>query len=531
MIRFFRFCFLTAIIAIAMVSCEKEDPKYTVSFNSKGGTPTPQEQTVKQGGKVEKPADPTRDTYSLAGWAKADNETSALWDFGADAVTEDITLFARWSLNMYAVTFDSNGGSVVPAQNIAHGGRSTKPADPTRSGYEFDGWFVGDTKWDFATAITAPITLKAKWTALHTVTFDSDGGSAVPTQTIRNGTLASIPADPTKTLASGLYLGTLTDNYNYTFDGWFFGETEWDFGTVITAPITLKARWSLPGNVTRIASVLSNDVGGAFTYVNANSNGGEEYTLLIGTNVTVAQQTLYAANAKLTIIGIGAERILSGNYTTSGNPMFTINGNNVTHLSLGQNITLNRGDGVNIQRGIMIMHEGSKITEAYFAVKVSGLNSVFKMRGGEISGNIYGVEVEYGATCEVSGSSIITGNNRSGYDWRDMFIRSNCTFRLSGNARIGKLLLDAENSSTRSTVTIDGSYNGTVTELCLRGNSSGQNTIVSWWTNVPVIVDGTASVINMFNNGLGNFVDAGIFTVLPISATHVLDANGVLVLK
>ena len=60
---------LLAIVSIAMFSCEPIETKYTVRFDSKGGTPTPQEQTVKEGGKIAKPANPTRENYTLAGWA------------------------------------------------------------------------------------------------------------------------------------------------------------------------------------------------------------------------------------------------------------------------------------------------------------------------------------------------------------------------------------------------------------------------------------------------------------------------------
>ena len=342
--------------------------------------------------------------------------------------------------------------------------------------------------------------------------------------------MATKPADPTKTIASGLYLGTLTDDYNYTFDGWYSGATLWDFDNdAVTAPIILKAKWSLAGSLTRIESVVSNDVAATFTYVNANSNSGEEYTLLLGSDVTVVAQTLNAANAKLTIIGIGVERTITA---IAYSPLFTVNGNNITSLILGQNITIKRGDGLNIQRGILIMLDGSKITESrVHAINVSGLNSVFKMAGGEISGNNYGVQVDNGAKCEVSGSSIITSNDGAGYDWRDMFIGYNCTFSLSGIARIGRLFLNAENATTRSTITINGSYSGTVTGLYLRGNSSNENTIVIWWTNMPIIINGTANVFNMFNNGLGDFLNASSFTVRHISETHILNADGFLVLK
>ena len=532
------------IFAAVFTSCETdkvEVPTYTVRFDSKGGTPTPQEQTVKEDGKVIKPADPTRDNYTFTGWAKADNETAALWNFETETVSGDITLFARWAINTHAVTFDSDGGSAVTAQNVAHGSPATKPANPTRNGYEFDGWFSGETEWNFANAITAPITLKAKWAIVYNVIFDSDGGSEIPPQTVRNGNKVTKPTDPTKTIGSGLYLGTITGNY--TFIGWYNGETLWNFeSNTVTAPTTLKARWSLTGNAKRIESVLSNDVAAAVTYVNANSNSGEEYTLLLGTDVTVGEQTLNAANAKFTIIGLGEVRTISENPSTrTQSSLFTINGNNVTSLTLGKNITLKRGQGgligltthylVYVQRGSLTMSDGSKITESRgYAVEVSGINAVFKMEGGEISENTYGVSVKNGSTFEVSGG-IITETVYTDRDRGDVFIGHDCIFRLSGNNRIGTLVLSAANNTTmRSLVTINGNYSGTVTSLNLYGNYSNASIVATWWTNVSVIVNGTASVINMFNNGLGNFRGT-LNSSSPISATHVLNSTGILVLK
>ena len=241
--NFFILMLLSAIMLGTMTSCEddkeKEDeniPKYTVSFDSKGGTPTPQQQTVNEGGKVTRPADPTREGYGLAGWSKADNETSALWNFETETVAGNMKLYARWSINGYLVTFDSDGGTAVENKTIAHGGTVAKPADPTRDGYELDGWFNGDTEWNFTTAITAAITIKAKWTAAFTVTIDSDGDDDATGQTIRYGETITKPEDPTRN--------------GYAFDGWFVGDTEWDFDVPVTAPVIIKAKWTAVHTVT-----------------------------------------------------------------------------------------------------------------------------------------------------------------------------------------------------------------------------------------------------------------------------------------
>jgi hypothetical protein len=174
------------------------------------------------------------------------------------------------------------------------------------------------------------------------------------------------------------------------------------------------------------------------------------------------------------------------------------------------------------------------------AVRVEGINAVFKMEGGEISGNgnsnagsgNYCVNINAGGTFDMSGGSI-TGNNARYY--ADLFINdANCTFRLSGNAVIGSMILYANNNTTRSTITIAGNYSGMVTTLHLSGNSTNYTTIASFWTNAPVIVNGTASVISMFNNGgLGNFCRTNYYTNYgnSIRTTHELNASGVLVLK
>lgn len=81
---------------------------------------------------------------------------------------------------------------------------------------------------------TANITLYAKWTAIkYTVTFNSNGGTAVSSQTVAYNAKAVKPRDPIKT--------------GYSFGGWYKEKTfvnKFDFAnTLITANITLYAKW------------------------------------------------------------------------------------------------------------------------------------------------------------------------------------------------------------------------------------------------------------------------------------------------
>ena len=177
------------------------------------------------------------------------------------------------------------------------------------------------------------------------------------------------------------------------------------------------------------------------------------------------------------------------------------------------------------------MCTGSKITEGIIgAVLVSGINSVFKMEGGEISGNYSssstgGVEVSNGGTFEMKGGSII--NNSRILEADDLFIAHESIFRLSGSARIGTLMLYANSATARSSVNINSNYSCTVNRLHLR--YIGIVNSYTIWTNAPVILNGTVDIISMFNNGLGD-LDGG-FSKQSISATHIINANGVLVLK
>ena len=68
-----------------------------------------------------------------------------------------------WHFDAYTVTFDSDGGSVVPEQKVLNA-PAIKPADPKKNGYDFAGWYLGDTQYTFDSNVAANITLKAHWT-------------------------------------------------------------------------------------------------------------------------------------------------------------------------------------------------------------------------------------------------------------------------------------------------------------------------------------------------------------------------------
>lgn len=204
-----------------------------VIFNSNGGSDIPV-QGVELGGKIAKPEDPTLKDFEFGGWYKDDQFTTA-WDFEKDTVEGTTILYAKWNV---IVSFDSKRGSAVASQTLNIGDKVTRPTDPTRNNCTFVAWYKDptlNTPWSFESDTVSKNTkLYAKWNT--TVTFVSNGGSDVESQTVAVGTLATQPTVPTKA--------------NLEFGGWY-KETaltnKWDFGsdTVTTPNLKLYAKWNV----------------------------------------------------------------------------------------------------------------------------------------------------------------------------------------------------------------------------------------------------------------------------------------------
>lgn len=139
--------------------------KFVVTFDNEGTRTTA---IIDDGDKLTAPAAPTKEGYRFGGWYYDNSGSKAKWGFDADTVTRAMTLTAKW-VQTYTVAFDTNGGSAVAPVTVDAVSTVTKPADPTKSGYTFGGWYKDSTlqtPWDFANGtVTADTTLYAKWTA------------------------------------------------------------------------------------------------------------------------------------------------------------------------------------------------------------------------------------------------------------------------------------------------------------------------------------------------------------------------------
>lgn len=137
---------------------------FQVSFITDDDSITIPKQAVTYPASAAEPTGLSKTGYTLDGWY-TDKDCTTAYDFSSK-VTGDITLYAKWNINSYTVSFDSNGGSSVAAQSVNYNTTASKPADPSRKGYTFAGWFTGKdckTAYDFNSNVTGDITLYAKW--------------------------------------------------------------------------------------------------------------------------------------------------------------------------------------------------------------------------------------------------------------------------------------------------------------------------------------------------------------------------------
>ncbi|MFJ7921819.1 InlB B-repeat-containing protein [Lysinibacillus fusiformis] len=211
---------------------------YIVSFDVDGGSAV-SNQSVAHAGKATMPeVEPTKVGYTFGGWYK-DADHIQVYDF-TSVITENTTIFAKWNVQMYIVSFDVDGGSAVANQSVAHGEKASEPTPaPTKAGYTFGGWYkdAGYTEtYDFTSIITENTTIYAKWNAqTYTVSFNTNGGNLVPDQSVAHGEKASEPTPaPTKA--------------GYTFGGWYkdAGHAQvYDFTSVITEATTIYAKWNV----------------------------------------------------------------------------------------------------------------------------------------------------------------------------------------------------------------------------------------------------------------------------------------------
>lgn len=219
---------------------------YTVTFESNGGSLVT-EQTVNEGAVATAPGAPMLEGYTFDGWY-SDSELIIPYGF-TEGVMANVMLYAKWTKNSYTVSFNSNNGSSVSSQSVSEGDTATVPDAPTRAGHVFEGWYSEaglNEAYSFTTPVMNNLTLYAKWTAIYTVTFNSNGGSLVAEQNMQTGGNATEPAVPTRD--------------GYVFNGWY-SDAGLNEAYSFTTSVTVTSRCTRSGHLTAAWWTLTVTVG------------------------------------------------------------------------------------------------------------------------------------------------------------------------------------------------------------------------------------------------------------------------------
>ena len=241
--------------------------EFTVTFNTNGGTEIAGV-TVTDRFTVARPADPEKAEHRFEGWF-TDESCTVAYDFNAEIIG-DLTLYAKWTqLTFYTVTLNLNGGEIVlNGETLSEskvpvrteGGTTLNlENEPTRTGYDFKGWFTNSkctTEFDPETLVSKNFNLYALWSVhYYKVTFETEESpQANTTRHVRYG--ATVVA-PSVTFAGHTFCGwytrevaeegTVPDENQYIkhVDGVAYLCTFFDLDTPIMSDLTLYARWHM----------------------------------------------------------------------------------------------------------------------------------------------------------------------------------------------------------------------------------------------------------------------------------------------
>jgi uncharacterized protein (TIGR02145 family)/uncharacterized repeat protein (TIGR02543 family) len=219
---------------------------YTVTFSLNNGSGTaPGARTVNAGSSTTLPdgSGLTRSGYTFGGWNTNSNGTGTNYNASSTYTpTANVTMYAKWNIVTYAITFNANGGTVTTASGTTGAGWTLASLPtPTRTGYTFNGWYTattGGTQVTMNTPFSADATIYAQWTLItYSITFNAVNGTVSPTSgtTGADRKLASLP---TPTRSGCIFVGWYTTST---------GGTEVTTNTEFSANATIYARWNWVG--------------------------------------------------------------------------------------------------------------------------------------------------------------------------------------------------------------------------------------------------------------------------------------------
>lgn len=188
---------------------------YSISYNLNGGTNGSGNPTAYEKGESLTFSNPSRKGYTFEGWF-ADSKCTKPFNYSAGSTTGNLTLYAKWKLVTYSISYELNGGTEVKNPVTYNVNSSITLKSPKKTGYIFNGWFTDAAcKGTKLTAIkkgtTGNLTLYAGWrTSIYNIKFAANGSKDSAMSMLKDcyyGTDVTLPAN------------TYT-RVGYTFAGW-----------------------------------------------------------------------------------------------------------------------------------------------------------------------------------------------------------------------------------------------------------------------------------------------------------------------
>ncbi len=205
-----------------IVTAQYEIEQYTYEFDTLGGSAVTSI-TKKYGEAIEAPSSPTKEGNAFQYWYITNDSTpftfgTTMPDLGEDGAV--VTVKAKWSVNDYTITFNSNDGSSVTPITKKFNENISKPDDPTKEGFTFSYWYETDenTPYIFSKMPAKSFTLNAKWENASGISYQivintmgTDGEYAPDTRNCKGVTGDEIKFDDVKpTLGAGFEFSKTT---------------------------------------------------------------------------------------------------------------------------------------------------------------------------------------------------------------------------------------------------------------------------------------------------------------------------------
>ena len=240
------------------------------------------------------------------------------------------------SLKLYNdkfVSIEFKNGNFSKVIKIEKGDTIQELKISTRKGYKFNGWYLGNKKYNFNKKVTSNITLVGKWLKIYSVEFDSNGGSSINIQKVTKGEKVTKPENP------------ISDGYDFV--NWYLNDKEYNFDDKVTSNIKLVAKWNEKQKIE--SSANSNEVNNNKTTNRSNQNNN-------------------------------SSGVINNNYSTE------INKTHCYHMMYFTKNDLERIDNGNVNVGDYIILKGEFSQDVNISITASDPSMV------EISGNFVGFQ-------------------------------------------------------------------------------------------------------------------------------------------